>query len=145
MMAKPSLPTKLILGYMIRISLMEQGNQCFTLKWRGESNPWGHFYLKISQQGVFSSQHAAVLQDMAESSFKGRRCFLAVAVVCSCIYVTEITFKKSQSCCSQSSDNPSTAENRTRLLPSQNQQYAIYFTEVVLICASRELGQNTFS
>lgn len=72
---------------------MEQGKQCFTLKWRGESNPWGHFYLKISQQGVFSSQHAAVLQDMAESSFKGRRCFLAVAVVCSCMYVTEITFK----------------------------------------------------
>lgn len=41
---------------------MEQGNQCFIVKCTGASKPHGHFYLKISQQGIFSSQCAGVLQ-----------------------------------------------------------------------------------
>lgn len=55
---------------------MEQGNQCFNLKCRGASKPHGHFYLQISQQGVFSSQRAAVLQTWLRVLLREESAFL---------------------------------------------------------------------
>lgn len=61
-MAETFLPTKLSLGYVVRVGPMEMGNQCFTAKYKGASKLCGHSYLKIFQQGMFSRQRAAVLQ-----------------------------------------------------------------------------------
>lgn len=75
-----NLPTKLALGYMVRISPVEQRNQHYIDKYRGAFKLYGHFYLKVFQTSCCCTAH------IAESTFKGRRNLYWQLFVLACMW-----------------------------------------------------------